>query len=90
VTHPFPHVAPLQIRAARRMLGMSQSDLATMAGVGLSTVRDLESGRRKSGTNAALRVVITLHERGVAFMPADSSGGIGVRLVTLQHTKEPE
>ena len=40
-------MTPEQSRAARGWLDISQSDLAELANVSLSTVRDFEKGRRK-------------------------------------------
>ena len=45
-THQEKFVTPGQSRAARRLLGWSQTRLAKAAGLGLSTVYDLECQRR--------------------------------------------
>jgi hypothetical protein len=39
-------VAPEQCRAARGWAGLSQQELATSAGIGLSTLRAFEAGQR--------------------------------------------
>jgi len=65
-------MTPEQCRAARGWLDLSQTELATAAGVSQSTVRDFEAGRRKPiGNNlAAIKGVletrgITLTENGI-------------------------
>lgn len=71
-----------QIRAARALLGWSQSVLANAANVGIATVKRIEaSDERPSGnveTNWKLQ--ISLESAGVEFIKADDAGGIGVRL----------
>ena len=65
-------MSPEQCRAARAWLNLSQDELATAAGVGLSTIRSFESGKRTPiGNNqAAIRAV--LEKRGIGFsMPVD-------------------
>lgn len=53
-------MSPEQCRAARGWLEWTQQELATRAGVGLSTVRDFEKGERTPIPNnlAALRRAI--------------------------------
>ena len=60
-------MTPEQCRAARAWLAWSQDDLAKAAGVGLSTVKDFESGKREpiQATQTAMRVV--LEREGFAF-----------------------
>jgi DNA-binding XRE family transcriptional regulator len=60
-------MTPEQCRAARAWLDMSQGDLAKAAGVGLSTVKDFESGKRTPlpSTQTAMRVV--LERAGIGF-----------------------
>jgi transcriptional regulator with XRE-family HTH domain len=72
-------IIPAQIRAARGLLGWSQEALAESAKVGLSTLRDLETGKREptDETGAVLRSA--LEAAGVKFI--DSNGdGPGVQL----------
>ena len=67
-------MTPEQCRAARAWLEMSQGDLAKAAGVGLSTVKDFESGKRSPipSTQTAMRVV--LERAGIGF-PFALDGG---------------
>lgn len=76
-----PIIIPAQIRAARALLGWSQEELATKAGIGLSTVRDVESQRRQLDTAAATEICRTLENAGVEFVPGSSQAGPGVRFV---------
>ena len=58
-----------QCRAARGWLDWSQEDLASAAGVSLSTVRDFEKGRRIPipATLAAMRAALEKQGIGFAF-----------------------
>ena len=65
-----------QCRAARNWLDMSQEELASAAGVSLSTVRDFEKGRRTPipATLAAMKAA--LESRGMGFVDDDKTWGI--------------
>lgn len=78
---PTPVIIPAQVRAARALLEWSQEQLATEAGVGLSTVRDVESERRALDTDAASEICNTLENAGVFFVAGGQDAGPGVRLV---------
>ena len=71
-----------QIRAARGLLGWSQTDLAEAAGRSLPTIKRLE---RESDDGSAVSedvrdaVRAALEKAGVEFIP-ENSGGAGVRL----------
>lgn len=75
-----------QIRGARAMLGMTQAELAKLAGMSVTGLNNLE--RRLSDPKAStLRSVQTaLEEAGVEFIP-ESGGGAGVR---LRNTPRPK
>lgn len=60
-------MTPEQCRAARGWLDISQSELAAMAGVSLSTVRDFEKGRRVPVPNNLAAIVNALQNQGIAF-----------------------
>jgi transcriptional regulator with XRE-family HTH domain len=66
-------MSPEQCRAARAWLNWTQQELAQRAGVGLSTVRDFETGERTPIPNnlAAIRRAIEL--AGIEFFDA---GGV--------------
>jgi transcriptional regulator with XRE-family HTH domain len=72
-------VTPAQCRAARGLLDWSQQDLASQAGVGIVTVRQLEAGVNEP-RRSTLEVVRQAFERaGVEFID-ENGGGAGVRL----------
>lgn len=60
-------MTPAQCRAARAFLQISQDDLAKAANVGVSTVRDFETGKREpiAATLGAMRVA--LEAKGIVF-----------------------
>jgi transcriptional regulator with XRE-family HTH domain len=66
-------MTPAQCRAARALLGITQSQLARAAKLGLSTIVDFEKERR-SVSNDALKAIQTALERaGIKFMGAIGS-----------------
>lgn len=73
-------ISHAQCRAARGLLGLSQEALAEAAGVGLSTVRDLETQRREVSTDLLAKIRVALEAQGAELLAADSAGGEGVRL----------
>lgn len=72
-------ITPAQIRAARALLGWSQGQLAKAARVGLSTVKDVEIGKRDPISNNIEAIRRTLQDGGVVFVPGNGDGP-GVRL----------
>jgi uncharacterized protein (DUF433 family) len=78
-----PTVIPPQVRAARALLDWSQKELAERAGVAVTTVRDMEEGKR-ADTAAAGNVLQTLRHEGIEFVPGNNSGGPGVRLASVR------
>ena len=62
-------VISLQIRAARGLLGWSGQDLSNASGVGLSTLRRLESGSGSVQTNVSTVVALAaaLEQAGIEF-----------------------
>ena len=73
---------PLQIRAARALVEMSQQELAQRSGVGLATIKRIEAaGRDLSGTARTLhRIQKALEAVGVVFIDGSAVQGPGVRL----------
>lgn len=71
-----------QIRAARGLLNWSRDDLAAAAGLGLSTVQRMENGEGLARGHAAnvWALQAALEAAGVVLLPADETGGPGVRL----------
>jgi transcriptional regulator with XRE-family HTH domain len=83
-------ITPAQLRAARALLDWSQQELAQRAGLGLSTVRDFEAGRRlpTAASLDALRRVLDAAEIELILDAAGSEGvtlrrGAGARLYEL-------
>jgi transcriptional regulator with XRE-family HTH domain len=74
-----PVIIPAQIRAGRALLEWSQEQLAEAAGVGLSTVRDVESERRPLDTSAAAEIRRALENENVIFVAGNPDAGPGVR-----------
>jgi len=72
-----------QIRAARALLGWSQSKLARAAGVGLATLQRIEQneGVVKGNFSTILKIQSVLEQAGILFTD-DEAGEIGVRLQT--------
>lgn len=75
-------IVPIQIRAARALLGIGQQELATLAVVGLGTVKRIEAaGEELVGTAQTLaRIQRALEMRGIEFIDQDERKGPGVRL----------
>lgn len=70
---------PEQSRAARGLLNWTQAELAERADVGLSTVKDFESGKRAPLPHNLEAMAHALTSAGVIFI-AENGGGAGVRL----------
>jgi transcriptional regulator with XRE-family HTH domain len=70
-----------QIRAARALLGWSQSQLASAAGVGLATLQRIEQseGVVKGNFATVLKIQNALEQAGIHFTN-DEAGEIGVSL----------
>ncbi|MEN5230197.1 helix-turn-helix domain-containing protein [Brevundimonas naejangsanensis] len=71
---------PSQMRMARAALKISVRDLAKLSGVADSTILRFESGKGAILTTNMKRLEEALEAAGVVFLPADSTGGPGVRL----------
>ena len=71
-----------QIRAARALIGCSQSKLAETAGVPAATIEAVETGapNRVANEAAVEKIRAALEAAGVVFLPKEGGGGIGVRL----------
>lgn len=71
-----------QSRAARGLLGWSQSELAAASKVSLSTIRDFETEKRSPMTNNLAAMRAAFEAAGVVILDdgAEAAGGPGVRL----------
>jgi predicted transcriptional regulator len=68
-----------QCRAARGLLEITQTDLAGLANLGLSTIVDFEKARRDISREAKQSIRKALEKAGVQFIDKNG-GGPGVRL----------
>jgi transcriptional regulator with XRE-family HTH domain len=69
-----------QLRAARGLLGWSQSELAARAGLSLPTVKRVEGqAKARASDDARIKLQRALEAAGIEFI-AENGGGPGVRL----------
>ena len=73
-THQEKFLTPGQSRAARKLLGWSQTRLAKAAGLGLSTVYDLECQRRDVSAASVEKMRKALEAAGVEFTNGKQPG----------------
>lgn len=75
-------IFPIQIRAARVLLDMSQSELAQRASISVATVKRFEAAREElSGNFSSIsRMTRVLEDEGIIFIGQDETNGPGVRL----------
>ena len=74
-------IMPSQIRAARALLGVSQWELADLAGIGAATVKRIEAASEIRGSaDTFWKIQRALEAAGVEFISADEAKGPGVRL----------
>jgi transcriptional regulator with XRE-family HTH domain len=74
--------SPSQIRAARALVGWSQTQVATAAGLSIPTVKRAEAdGGIRVSEDAVVAIARALKKAGVEFI-AENGGGSGVRLRT--------
>jgi transcriptional regulator with XRE-family HTH domain len=68
-----------QLRAARSLLGWSQSELAARAGLSLPTVKRLEGGfGPRVSDDAKAKLQKAIEAAGIEFLD-ENGGGLGVR-----------
>jgi DNA-binding XRE family transcriptional regulator len=65
-----------QIRAARSLLGLSQEEIARLAGVSRRTIVTLERGSAKVDDNTMMSVIDFLARAGVRFESANDRIGL--------------
>lgn len=69
-------MSPEQVRAARNWLSWTQAQLADKASVGLSTIKDYESGKRSPIQNNLDAIQRALEKAGMKFAANSISGPI--------------
>jgi transcriptional regulator with XRE-family HTH domain len=80
-------IKPAQVRAGRALLDLTQPELASAAGIGLSTLVDFERSRRQVSPQSIRALRVALERAGVQFI-SENGGGPGVRLKTrTRHRK---
>jgi transcriptional regulator with XRE-family HTH domain len=72
-------LTPPNCRAARALLNWSQGELARLANVGESTIRNFEAGRSVPVANNLTAIRVALEAAGVGFALQDG-GGVAVWL----------
>jgi predicted transcriptional regulator len=74
-------IIPRQIKAARALLGFDQMELSSLAGVGIATLKRIESCAEIRGAAATVwKIQTALEAAGIEFISADGGKGPGVRL----------
>ena len=75
-------IYPSQIRAARGLLNINQTELSRRAGLGVATVKRIESSTDdlRVTVQTLLRIQKALEAAGIIFIDQDEEHGLGVRL----------
>lgn len=74
-------ISPATCRAARALVDWKQPELASAAGLGLSTIVDFEKERRTVSDDAVTAIRTALEAAGVQFLDqGDVANGKGVAL----------
>lgn len=72
-------LTPAQCRAGRAWLGLRQDELAELAKVGLSTLRDFEAEKRSPIANNVEAIRRALEGAGIDFIDEVGRKGVAVR-----------
>ncbi|MCR5943601.1 MULTISPECIES: helix-turn-helix transcriptional regulator [unclassified Brucella] len=75
-------ITPEQIRGARAMLGMTQAELAKLAGLSTTGLNNIERGSADPKASTLSAIQAALEGRGIVFLANGDNrdGGPGVRL----------
>ena len=75
-------IYPIQVRAARSLLGISQDELSRSASISVITVKRIEAaGTDLKGTAQTMASIQrALESKGIIFIDQDDKQGPGVRL----------
>ena len=80
-------MTPEQCRSARAWLAWSQGELAKAAGVGLSTLKDFEAGKREPMANNRKAIQAVLEQEGFGFpvaLDGDETYACGITFKKLR------
>ena len=80
--YPVHMISPEQCRAARAWLGWPQPELAKRARVGLSTIRDFETGTRNPIVHNREAIQRALETAGIKFLFTDGDKPLGLAFQT--------
>ena len=80
-------VSASQIRAARALLGWTQTNLAEQSDVGIQTIKNIENERNSPQIDTYQRIIFALERAGITFLPDDGVKRNVSSVVTL-HGKE--
>ena len=72
-------IIPAQIKAARALLGVTQAQLAEMAGISKTALVNIEAGSSDPKSSTLDRIQTALENLGAVFIPKNG-GGAGVRM----------
>jgi len=86
-TENVDKILPAQCRGARGLLNMTQPELASAAGLGLSTIVDFEKSRRPVSKEATILIRVAFERAGIEFIQ-ENGGGPGIRLQKRQRGKQ--
>ncbi|WP_308737965.1 helix-turn-helix domain-containing protein [Rhizobium sp. TH2] len=79
---------PVQVRAARVLLGWSQQKLADEADVSRSTLALVERGDNLANNASRERIQRALEKAGLEFLPPDATKGSGIRYANHQTERD--
>ena len=85
----IPKVSIRQLKAARALIGWSQEELASAAGVSIPTIKRLEAreGELAGRQSTADKIHYALEAAGIEFID-ENGGGPGVRLQKRRRRKK--
>ncbi|PSJ57150.1 transcriptional regulator [Mesorhizobium soli] len=89
LSFPVRGITTRQVKAARALLGWSQTDLAIHSKVSEPTIARLEAvdGPLRGRAETSSKILKALVEAGIEFIP-ENGGGAGVRLALSSALKE--
>jgi predicted transcriptional regulator len=84
-------ISPEQCRATRAWLGWPQPELAKRAKVGLSTIRDFETGTRSPIANNRQAIQSALEAAGFVFLyDGEKPTGILLKSISSSQSENPQ